>query len=306
MSQATIIISAQKAIPLLATAIECAQTQTMQDLEIICLVDSPETTSLVNEFVTKDKRISISQVPEGTSFAKHRHNVVLQAKSDAVFYINERTLITPDHVAYLLELLKKSDVAHPLPLGVKPGSVFATGSVDLAMPMYQELLMNGNSRVPFSSLAHHMKAYRALKIDWSDNAPENVFLLRHFLNAKNKIVSGKLPTALVFPEKFRAEWTQEQSLAEAQEWKNKIQKPGFAQELYRNVLETVAEERATLEQSFDAMSRATEKMHNDYQVVHDNLKWLVKEHKRLEDAHQRMSQENSFLQADLAEIKNKE
>jgi hypothetical protein len=307
MSQATIIISAQKPVALLKTAIECAQAQTIKDLEIVCISDSPAASDVITELAKADKRISLSVVPEGLSFEQHRHNIVLQAKSEAVCYLNSCTLALPGHVAYLLDLLKESDLAHVLPLAVQPGHLFATGAVDLALPMYRELVLSGNSRVPLSSLGHRAETYRTLKIDWSTlKESENAFLLRYFIDAKIKVMSGKLPTVLLFSEKTRKEWSEDQWTQEAAYWKNEMEKPEFVEELYKKTLETVVQERAALEQHFDAMNKATAKMHADYQVVHKDLKWLVKEHKRLEEEHQRMSQENSFLQADLAEIKNKD
>ena len=222
---ATILIPTHDHGPTLRASVASALNQSVSDIEVFVIGDGvpEETREIINEFQRTDPRVRFFDRPKGPRHGEiYRHEALAQARGRIVCYLSDDDLFLPDHVRHMSTLLEQADFAHALATNVHPDGTLSPWTVDLALPAFQRELMDGRNRVPFSSGAHTLDAYRRLETGWTSapaSEPTDQHMWRKFLAHPGcRFEAGYLPTVLVFPAAARVLLSREERLQEMETW----------------------------------------------------------------------------------------
>lgn len=113
MTRASVLIPIHNKPDTLPLAVGSVLGQTEPDLEVILIGDgvTPEVRDAVEGLLRLDRRVRFLDRPKGASHGEqYRHEAILAARSDAIFYLCDDDLFLPRHVADLLGLLEGADL----------------------------------------------------------------------------------------------------------------------------------------------------------------------------------------------------
>ena len=227
--QATVLVPTHDHGETLRYAVGSALRQTVQNLEVFIIGDGvPDTAKqIVAELIDNDSRVRFFDHPKHERRGEpYRHAALSEARGRVVCYLCDRDIWLPDHVENVLGLLENADFANTLSLHVLPGDTLHVFPVDLSIPAYRQMHLNGLNRVALSCAAHTMAIYRNLPYGWrtTPNAlPTDLYMFQQFLaQPECCAVSGVHPTAITFPSPPRKEWSMEKRSAEIERWAQKV------------------------------------------------------------------------------------
>ena len=110
--RASILVPTHDKPATLPIAVASALAQTVTDLEVIIIGDG--VVDAMHDAVRPllaDPRVRFLDLPKGPHHGEvHRHTAILEARSDAIFYLCDDDLLLRDHVGDLLALLDGRDL----------------------------------------------------------------------------------------------------------------------------------------------------------------------------------------------------
>ena len=269
--RASIVVPCHNKSRTLPLTVDTVLRQSVSELEVILLGDgvTEEVRGVIERLVATDQRVRFLDFPKGPHHGeKYRHDAVLAARSDAVFYLCDDDLLLPDHVADLLALLEEANVVQSLNGFVRPDGSFATYASDLANPRLVATMVRTDLRfnsVSITGTAHSKDFYLAVGAWWETTPPDQWpdhfqwrKLMSHpdFVGAtSNRMTALQLPTGVG----GRAEWTQQERESELATWHEVVTAPDGQQQvdalLHRGALAQLALLRARAAEGTAAQQR---------------------------------------------------
>jgi glycosyltransferase involved in cell wall biosynthesis len=215
-----------KTLPL---TVDTVLRQSVAELEVILLGDgvTDEVRLVIEGLVVGDPRVRFLDFPKGPHHGeKYRHEAILAAGSDAIFYLCDDDLLLPEHLADLLQLLEQANFAQSFNGCVLPDGRFSTYAADLADPRSLAPMLRVEPRansVSITGTAHSRSFYLAVGAFW-DTTPAGEWpdhfqwrrMMRHpdFRGATStRLTAVQLPTSA-----GREAWTQDERVAELARW----------------------------------------------------------------------------------------
>jgi GalNAc5-diNAcBac-PP-undecaprenol beta-1,3-glucosyltransferase len=222
---ATVLIPTHDHGPTLLRSVRSALAQTVHDIEVLVVGDgAPDVTrEIMAELTAADDRVRFFDNPKGPRHGEaHRHAALQEASGEIVCYLCDDDLWLPGHVEELRRLLADADFAHSLPFWIDGEGAFHPLRIDLALPYFRELLLSGENRIPLSCGAHTMELYRRLPAGWraapADTYSDLYMWQQILAHPGCRAVSGTRPTVIHLPAFAREGWSEEQRLAELDDW----------------------------------------------------------------------------------------
>ena len=176
VTRASVLIPAHNKPTTLPLTVDTVLRQSVEDLEVIVIGDG--VTDAVRDVVAglerSDERVRFLDFEKGPHHGeRYRHDAVLAARSDAVFYLCDDDLLLPEHVADLLALLEDHTIVQSL-----NGFCRVDGTVeffvgDLADPDSVALVLDESLQHNFVSItgtAHSKAFYERAGLHW-DTTP---------------------------------------------------------------------------------------------------------------------------------------
>ena len=227
---ATVLVPTHDHGPTLLRSVRSALGQTVEDLEVFVVGDGvPDVTrEVMDELTGSDARVKFFDNPKGPRHGElHRHAALQEARGEIVCYLSDDDLWLPGHVEEMRRLLGEADFANALPLWIEGDGRLHHLRIDLARPYFRELLLGGQSRIPLSCGAHTLALYRRLPAGWRTTPQDtftDLYMWQQILHVPAlRAVSGTVPTVLKFSSLARSGWSQEQRLAELDDWAKPVE-----------------------------------------------------------------------------------
>ena len=238
MPRATVIVPTHSHAATLPVSVRTALSQTEPDIEVVVLGDGvDEPTRAAAQALAEDDRVRFVDNPKGEGHGfEHRHQAVVTARSNHVFWLADDDLWFPDHIERLRELLGRAHLAVSLVVGVTPGGGVRVKPLDLGLPAHREALAAGERFMPMTALAHRRKAYLRLPHGWRVGGTNYRGVWAQFAQQPKMVTASLLaPTALHLASNAREEMPPEQRAAELERWSAVL----ADEELRRRFLEEV-------------------------------------------------------------------
>ena len=181
----------------------------------------------IDELVDEDPRVRFLDRPKADFHGeRYRHEAILGARSDAIFYLCDDDLFLRDHVADLLGLLEDHDFVQSLNGSVAPDGNVDLYPGDLAHPEAVRRILRDDVSYNFVSLtgtAHRRSFYLDCDAPWAltpEGSVPDHHQWRRMLRRSALAATAAHMTALQFPtfEHGRAQWSEAQRLAELERW----------------------------------------------------------------------------------------
>lgn len=237
MTRASVLIPAHNKPTTLPLTVETVLRQSVADLEVIVIGDgvTDEVREVVDELTRSDERVRFLDFPKGPHHGeRYRHDAVLAARSDAVFYLCDDDLLLPEHVADLLALLEEHTLVQSL-----NGFCRVTGEVelvlgDLADPDSVDLLLDDALQHNFVSItgtAHTRTFYEQAGVLWDTTPagqwPDHHQFRRMVAHAGFRGATSHRMTALQLPtsEDGRDSWSDAERQNELARWHTLVSSP---------------------------------------------------------------------------------
>lgn len=249
MTAASVLIPAHSRAGTLRLAVRSALDQTVRDLEVIIIGDGvPEDVrSVAIGLGEEDPRVHFLDMPKGPNHGEvHRHDAILAATSDAIFYLCDDDLLLPEHVADLLALLETHSFVQSLNGYVSPDGTVHRYSGSLADQEAIDRILSDDVRYNFVSItgtAHSRDFYLGLDAPWSTTPPgewPDHAQWKKMLGRPGFVgATSTRMTALQFPatQPERHGWSADQQLAELQVWAERVRLPDAQASIDRSVFE---------------------------------------------------------------------
>jgi glycosyltransferase involved in cell wall biosynthesis len=217
---------------LLIHSIKSIQNQTINDIEIFIIGDGVEedTKSVINELLMNDKRIKFFDHPKHARRGEpYRHEALKKSNGQSIFYLCDRDLMMPNHIASLLEILNSHNFVSSTFIDVKKDH-----SLNIDQWVYYfgpggNLPPNRRMTGTLSCVAHTREMYFNLDYGWRTTPLDqytDVYMWRQFLeNVKCRPFSSPLPTILYFKRGDYPGDPIEDRARELQFWSTRLSKP---------------------------------------------------------------------------------
>lgn len=230
MTRASVLIPAHDKPTTLPLTVDTVLRQSVEDLEVIVIGDgvTDGVREVVGELVRGDERVRFLDFPKGPHHGeRYRHDAVLAARSDAIFYLCDDDLLLPDHVRDLLALLEDHTLVQSLNgyCRVDGGVEFFVG--DLGDPDSVGLLLDESLQHNFVSItgtAHSKAFYERADVAWDTTPagrwPDHHQFARLIAHPEFRGATSTRMTALQLPtsEEGRDGWTDAERAAELARW----------------------------------------------------------------------------------------
>jgi len=173
VTTASVLIPSHNRAGSLALAVRSVLAQTIQDLEVIVIGDGvgDDVRSVAIGLTEEDPRVRFLDLPKGPNHGEiHRHDAILAANSDAIFYLCDDDLLLPEHVADLLALLDTHSFVQSLNGYVSPDGTVHRYAGSLAEEQAIDHVLSDETRYNFISItgtAHSRAFYLGLDAPWS-------------------------------------------------------------------------------------------------------------------------------------------
>ena len=238
MPRASVVIPCHDKPKTLPLTVDTVLRQSVHELEVLLLGDgvTDEVRAVADELVTRDARVRFLDFPKGPHHGeKYRHDAVMAARSDAVFYLCDDDLLLPEHVADLLTLLEHATLVQCLNGFIRPDGTFGTYAADLATVDSVAPVLDPGLRfnsVSVTGTAHSRTFYLAVGAHWETTppgiAPDHHQWMRMMSHPDFVGATSRRMTALQLPTSLagRDEWTQDERLEELARWHSVVVAPG--------------------------------------------------------------------------------
>lgn len=228
--RATVLVPTHDRGPSLQLAVRSALAQSEPDLEVVVIGDgvTDEARRAIEALLDEDPRVRFLDRPKSDYHGEpYRHEAIVAARSDAIFYLCDDDLLLRDHVADLLALLEDHDFVQ-----CRNGCVTPEGEVelypgDLAYDEDVEWMLQEAVTYNFVSItgtAHRRSYYVDCARPWA-TTPPGVYPDHHqwrrmFRAIPPRAATSSRMTTLQFPTSAhgREEWSKAERLAELRRW----------------------------------------------------------------------------------------
>ena len=251
MTRASVLIPTHDKHTTIALAVDSVLRQTVPDLEVLVIGDG--VTDLLRAEIERlcalDPRVRFLDLPKGPHHGeRYRHDAILAAESDAIFYLCDDDLFLPAHVEDLLGLLEEHTFVQSLNGYCRPDGQVSFFAADLGNPTTVHLMLDerlGYNNASITGTAHSRAFYLEVDDRW-DTTPAGVHpdhhqwrkLWRHpsYRGAtSHRMTTVQLPTS----SDGRDAWTPEQRHEELLRWYDLVTAPD-AQQRYDAIVATSA------------------------------------------------------------------
>jgi len=237
--RASVLVPTHNRAETLRLAVASALAQTVSDVEVIIIGDgvTDPVRAAANELVNSDTRVVFLDRPKSAHHGEeYRHEAIVMARSNAIFYLCDDDLLMPDHVDDLLLLLKECNFVQSL-----NGFVGASGDIgfypaDLSDPTTIALHLEVDKPYFYNSVSltgtdHARDFYLELDSPWESTPPgrwpDHYQWCKMFLSPELKAATSKRMTALQFPTGSDGRDTQseQERLTELRRWASVVASP---------------------------------------------------------------------------------
>ncbi len=302
MTRASILIPSFERADSLRIAVASVLAQTVHDVEAVIVGDG--VTDAVRAAATElaaDDRVVFHDNPKGPHHGEiYRHDAILAARGDAIFYLCDDDVLLPTHVEELLALLETHNFVHSLNGYIAPDGSIGFYAADLADPETIAWHLRDDvryNRVSITGTAHSRQFYLDLDDPWSTTPPDEwpdhhqwrKFMARpEFSGATStRMTALQLPTS----GDGRDSWTETERLAELRRW-------AAVSQVEIDELVAAAARRTLAKNSEQIAWMALERARIEAETTRD-LDWLSGERTRLDDELRMARDESAYLRAEL-------
>lgn len=228
--RASVIIPVHNKPTTLPLTVDTVLRQSVEALEVLILGDgvTAEVRAVVADLVARDPRVRFLDFPKGPHHGeRYRHDAVLAARSDAIFYLCDDDLLLPEHVADLLALLEDHRFVQSFNGFVRPNGTMGFYAADLSDPASIAIMLRDDIRlnsVSITGTVHSREFYLEVNDRW-DTTPPGTWPDHHqwrklFRHPSFSGATSSRMTALQFPTSKggRRRWTDAERAAELQRW----------------------------------------------------------------------------------------
>ena len=260
--RASIVIPCHDKASTLPMTVDTILRQSVQEFEVLLLGDgvTDAVRAVIEDLCRRDGRIRFLDFPKGPHHGEqYRHDAVMAARSDAIFYLCDDDLLLPEHLADLLTLLEDATLVQSLNGYIRPDGSFRTYAADLADPISVEPILD--ERVRFNSIsitgtAHRRSFYLEAGEHWETTPagqwPDHHQFRRMMRHPSYRGATSHRMTALQLPTSSdgRDAWTEEQRRVELARWHAVVVAPDgqdvVDELLFRGAMAELAEVRPRL------------------------------------------------------------
>jgi len=237
MTRASVIIPCHDKVSTLPLVVDSVLRQSIQDIEVLMLGDgvTDATRAAIESLVAADERVRFLDFPKGPHHGEaYRHDAVMAARSDAIFYLCDDDLLLPEHVADLLALLEKANVVQCLNGYINPEGHFGSYAADLSDPVSLYPILDRSIRfnsVSITGTAHRRSFYLEVGRHWQTTPagewPDHHQFRRMARHPSYVGATSHRMTALQLPTSSggRDAWSEEERLAELERWHAVVTSP---------------------------------------------------------------------------------
>jgi len=236
--RASILIPAHNKPTTLPLTVDTVLRQTVPELEVIVIGDgvTVEVRDVVAGLIESDERVRFLDFPKGPHHGeRYRHDAIMAARSDAIFYLCDDDLLLPEHVADLLALLEDHDLVQSLNGLVTPAGEVRYYADDLSDPEGVALILRTElwfNSISITGTAHSRTFYEKVGDPW-DTTPKGRWPDHHqfaklLRDPSCRAATSQRMTALQFPTSSggRDTWSDEARAAELHPWYELVVAPG--------------------------------------------------------------------------------
>ncbi len=221
----------------LELAMRSALAQSVRDLEVIVIGDGcpASVKDKVAAVQAIDERVRFIENPKSAHHGEiYRHDAIVAARSNAIFYLCDDDLLLPRHVEMLLDILDRKNFAQSLNGEMRPDGEIKIYPANLADPDVVRLILDAEphfNTVSITGSAHRRDFYLAVNDPWTETPPGEwpdhfqwKKLMRH---PDFTAETSPHMTALQFPtsQDGRESWTESERIAELSTWAELVRMP---------------------------------------------------------------------------------
>ena len=298
--RASIIIPTHNRAETLRLAVRSVLAQSVAELEVLIVGDgvTDRVRSEALALRVADPRVRFFDHEKGPHHGEiYRHDAVMDACSDAIFYLCDDDLLLKDHVADLLDLLEHHNFVQSLNGSIKPTGAMDFYAADLSRPetiawhLRDDIQFNA---VSITGTAHSRAFYLQVEDPWSTTPagqwPDHHQWRKFFRHPNLSAATSARMTALQFPttEDGRETWTEGERLTELRGWANVVAAPD-------------AQERIDALVAVSMWSRI-ERDSQGFAELHIEITRLRQENADLRQENADLRQENTSLRQEVASL----
>ncbi len=243
--RASVLIPAHNKPTTLPLTVDTVLRQTVADLEVIVIGDgvTDDVREVLKNLVEGDERVRFLDFPKGPHHGeRYRHDAIMEARSDAIFYLCDDDLLLPEHVNDLLALLEDHDLVQSLNGWITPEGEVRYHADDLSEPEGVALILREELRfnsISITGTAHSRTFYEAVGDRWDTTphgrAPDHHQFAKLLRHPACRAATSHRMTALQFPTSSggRHTWSDEARAAELGPWYDLVIAPGAQQTIDR-------------------------------------------------------------------------
>lgn len=237
--RASVLVPTHNRAKTLRLAVASALAQTVSEVEVIIIGDgvTDEVRTTARALAKKDARVVFLDRPKTRYHGEeYRHEAIVAARSNAIFYLCDDDLFLPQHVEDLLALLEKCNFAQSL-----NGHVSASGEIvfyaanlsdlsTIAMHLVEDKPYFYNA-VSLTGTAHARDFYLRINQPWettpSGRWPDHYQWCKMFRSPQLRAATSARMTALQFPTTAdgRETHSERERLAELRRWARTVSSP---------------------------------------------------------------------------------
>jgi len=287
MTAASVLIPSHSRAGSLELAVRSALAQTVNDVEVIIIGDgvTDDVRAVARGLQAEDSRVRFLDLPKGPHHGEvHRHEAILSATSDAIFYLCDDDLLLPDHVAELLTLLTTHTFAQSLNGYVSPDGGIHRYSGTFGDPEEVRWVLRDDVRHNFVSItgtAHTRSFYLGLDAPWSTTPegqwPDHAQWKRMFGREGFSGATSRRMTALQFPATHpgRAGWSADRALTELQGWAERIRQPNAQSAIDSAVDEATEADFAEAVRDLEVARNELNALHARLNAMQNTVSWRI-------------------------------
>ncbi|MEO5853250.1 MAG: glycosyltransferase [Nocardioides sp.] len=302
--RASVLIPIHNKPSTLPLTVDTVLRQSLADLEVILIGDgvTDPVRDVVGELTRADERVQFLDFPKGPHHGeRYRHDAILAARSDAIFYLCDDDLLLPDHVADLVALLAEHTFVQSLNGYVTPAGHVRFYAADLADPATIALHLDDVVRfcsVSITGSAHTRASYDEVGDRWATTPagwwPDHHQFRKLMRHPSFRGATSARMTALQFPTSSdgRDMWSDAERLAELEPWHRLVTAEGAQDEVDRRcrvgAIEHLAQDRETIARLQHDLAwlrgehaRQGEELAwvwEQYEIHRGHLTWLEQQH----------------------------
>lgn len=139
MVKISILVAVYNAEKYLSKCLSSLLSQTLQDIEIICVDDASTDSSLtiLNAYAAKDERIKVVHLPQNAGIAKARNAGLSISTGEYIAFVDSDDWLSEDACEKVLDVFKRYPSTDTVLFHVK--SVYGDKEVDFTMPPFATL-----------------------------------------------------------------------------------------------------------------------------------------------------------------------